>query len=1563
MRKIFIAFMLLIAGISTFAQKQNVKSNEAYTVECTSISSNEHVLKFDINSYGIVDIEKNGSIYSTVVFNHGVNTFLKGFAELPMLSTTLQISNENDVKVITVSEDYEDIQLSNPMLPSRGTIYRNNDPSTVPYIIAPESIVDAFYPEQIVESTDPFIFRDIRGANIIVYPFRYNAVQNTLRVYKSISIAVIDDNTVTTNPLVSKADYIDPAMNDVYRSLFINYNPLKYANQIGEFGEMLVIYTSRDATVIQPYIDWKRQMGYKVSTLQVATGTNVKTNIQNAYSSNPNLLYVQLVGDWADIKSDLGTTQNAPMDPYMGCVAGSDFYPELIIGRFSASTTAQVTIQVNKAINYEKNPDMAGTWYKNGLGIASSEGSGSGDDGEADNTHMDYIKNNRLLAYTYTSVASQYQPNATASGVATSVNGGVSVINYCGHGSETTWVTSGYSNTNIGSSTNGSKLPFIFSVACVNGKFHMTTGDCFAEAWLKKDGGGAVVAIMSTINQPWQPPMRGQDYFNDILIGGYNYTTSPGTGTSTTVSDQRTTFGSITFNGNVLMLAEQPTNIDTQETLQTWTIFGDASLQVRTNTPKAITVTAGDVTGSPYSVTVTSSGTAVPNARVTLFQNGTSFTALTNSSGVASVTHSFSSGEAMLTVTAYNYGTYQAPKNVGSSGSVPSVPTGLTSSSITTSSASLAWTAVSGATSYDIQIRPQGGTYSTYNVSSNNYNASGLTANTVYEWSVRAKNSYGTSNYSTTVNFTTLANPSSLSLPVTENFNSSTMPTGWTTQNVGTSITERWSMSNTANAGGAAYEAKCAYQNVNPGTTRLITPPINTVGASQLNLSFKHQFDDYAAGATLRVQTSKDKVTWTNETWSLASASNTTTTATINTTVSNNLNSTTTYIAFVVDGNLYQIDNWYIDNISITAATAATVPTVTTTAASSITTSSATSGGNVTADGGATVTARGICYSTAQNPTTSNSTVASGSGTGTFTANITGLASSTTYYVRAYATNSAGTAYGTQISFTTLANPSSLSLPVTENFNSSTMPTGWTTQNVGTSITERWATSNTALAGGAAYEMKCTYQNVNPATTRLITPAINTLGVSQVTMSFRHMLDTYGTGVTLRVQTSNDKATWTNSSWSVATTSTNIAATTVTVNITTNLNSSTTYFALVADGNLYQIDYWYIDNVSLTAGTAATVPTVSTTAISSITSSSATGGGNVTADGGATVTARGICYSTSQNPTTSSSIVASGSGTGTFIANITGLAASTTYYVRAYATNSAGTAYGTQVSFTTSAGGTTSGVVVGTGTSTQGYPLNCYYGYERSAAIYTAAEIGKVGTISKLGWYPTLTTTTSVPVKIYIKHTTASTLTASTWATMISGATLVYNGTMSGTTANAWKEFVLSTAFEFTGGSNNLLVLVETNYGGAGTGTSTGAKFRYTSSTSRHMYVRADNSAPTGNGTVTSYRPNITITITTRGSVTEPEENNGIEEENNISLTSSELLVYPNPTKSIITLKGAETFTSIEVYSIIGKRVYVNNNLSESPIHEIDLTEFPNGVYLVIANDGESTHKVKVVKN
>lgn len=650
-RLIFAMLAVLLAAASP------LQAAKGYQTEYVKVKSNEAMINFSLGSYKIKEVNINGVNYSKIVYEGRTVTTQKGYAELPFINANVQLAPDKNVSLNISDADYTDIQLNSPLLPSRGEITRNQNPELIPYSIAPESVVDGWYPAKQADMAEPFIFREVRGTNVYVYPFAYNAKTQTLRVYNSVKVRMTENNSTPVNPIKAGLK-VSPMMNDVYNSMFVNYNKdNRFPNQAGEDGHILVLHTSRDAAAIAPYITWKKEKGFKITSQELATGTSataLKSAIQTAYAANPNLLYVQLVGDFADLKSELGGGANKPMDPMLGCVAGSDNFPELMIGRFSGNNPAQITVQVNKTIAYEKTPDMntsTNGWYKRGLGIASGEGAGNGDDGEVDYVHIGVIKTNKLLPTTYSTVAEAYE-NASVTAASIPINEGLGVINYCGHGSDNAWSTTGYSSTNVNASTNGSKLPFIFSVACVNGSFSNTT-DCFAESWLKKENGGAVATLMSTINQPWQPPMKGQDYINDILTGGYNYSTGPGDGTNTTTSDARTTFGSVALNGNVLMLAEDPSALTT---IQTWTTFGDASLQIRTNVPKALTISnTALLMGADFVTKITSNGTPVANAWVTLAQNGNYYRGTTNATGDVTVpATALIAGTAKLTVTGFN---------------------------------------------------------------------------------------------------------------------------------------------------------------------------------------------------------------------------------------------------------------------------------------------------------------------------------------------------------------------------------------------------------------------------------------------------------------------------------------------------------------------------------------------------------------------------------------------------------------------------------------------------------------------------------------------------------------------------------------------------------------------------------------------------------------------------------------------------------------------------------------------------------------------------------------------
>jgi Concanavalin A-like lectin/glucanases superfamily len=309
---------------------------------------------------------------------------------------------------------------------------------------------------------------------------------------------------------------------------------------------------------------------------------------------------------------------------------------------------------------------------------------------------------------------------------------------------------------------------------------------------------------------------------------------------------------------------------------------------------------------------------------------------------------------------------------------------------------------------------------------------------------------------------------------------------------------------------------------------------------------------------------------------------------------------------------------------------------VSTTPVTNITTTTAASGGRIASDGGALITASGVCWGIAANPATSDSKTTDGAGTGQFVSEITGLTTGLTYHVRAYATNSVGTAYGYDFVFVTIGlAPSGVTEPVTN-------------------ISTTGATLNGIV--NANY--------LSTAVTFEYGPTTN-----------------YGSTITA------SKSPLTGDT-----------VTSVSVSIT-GLTLGTTYHFRVKAVN--ELGTTYGADMSFSSLSPANLPTLSTTAVSSILFNSAVSGGIISSDGGAPITAKGVCWGTTANPTIELSLITNdGIGTGTFISDFEGVLLSfTTYYLRAYATNRVGTTYGNQISFTTLTSPPTNGLVAN-------YPLN-----------------------------------------------------------------------------------------------------------------------------------------------------------------------------------------------------------------------------------------------------------------
>ena len=596
-------FVILLLSFIGLTAEQIVVSQYPDDIRLTNSNPNNMELEFTLGSFYREPVTINGDSWYHLFLKKEGLTLEAGMPQVPVLARSLIIPALAKMHLNITNSEY--VELTLPVAPSKGNLTRDIDPATIPYTFADFYQSGESYPAEIAYLTEPFILRDYRGITVRFQPFIYYPATQTLRVYTKLNISVYAQGTDLTNALLNPKTSYSRYFESTYQNMFLNFSAAKYPS-LDEEGRILVIKHSMFDATIQPWVDWKRQLGFTVDVVDVtqagSTAANIKTYIQNQYDLNNGLMFVQLVGDAPQIPTL--TYSGGGSDPSYALLAGNDNYYDIFVGRFSAQTVAELETQVARSIYYERDIAPGATWLEKAIGIASAEGgSGQGDMGESDITHMNNIRTD-LLNYGYTTVDQIYDPGATAAQVSNSVNQGRGFINYCGHGADTYWVTTNFNNNNANALTNDYMLPLIVSVACVNGNFVSQT--CFAEAWMRSVNettnapAGAIAFWGSTINQSWAPPMRGQDEVTDLLVGNLKYRV-----------------GGLLFNG-----AHKIIEVYGSQGLadaRTWTIFGDASLMVRTKNPQVITATFNPVLFLGMSSFAVQT---IPGGRITLTNNG-----------------------------------------------------------------------------------------------------------------------------------------------------------------------------------------------------------------------------------------------------------------------------------------------------------------------------------------------------------------------------------------------------------------------------------------------------------------------------------------------------------------------------------------------------------------------------------------------------------------------------------------------------------------------------------------------------------------------------------------------------------------------------------------------------------------------------------------------------------------------------------------------------------------------------------------------------------------------------
>ena len=683
MKKQLVTFLLVMLTIVTFGQQWiAIEGNDASTYRTELISSSESRIT--------VDLQIPGFYLNPVVTPRGeaqvvslpktASTVAAGEPNLPMIAIPAIIGDNALMRVEVAEAEYQDYA-GIEIAPSKGDFPRSVDPEDVPFTYGEAYSTDAFFPAQIVKLDAPYIHRDVRGQNMMVTPYQYNPVTKVLRVYHHLVLTMAKSGTDDRNTISRRSSTfrLDPEFKAIYESRYINYAAsMSRYTPIEEDGELLIICHDAFMNAMQPFVNWKKQIGRPTTMVGTSTsGTTadaIRTYIANYYESNPNLTDVLLVGDIAQIPgiyisagSGWSGSYSGYGDAQYGQTTGNDYYNELIVGRFCCETEAQVTNHVNKVINYERDLNETATWLPIGQGVSKNEGAGSGHYGESDYQHIDNIRDD-LLDYNYTEVYRDYQgvsgtTASSANAVSEHINQGVSIINYCNHGSETSWGVFSYSNSHVNTLTNDYKLPYIISVACLNGKYDYTgsTG-CFAEAWMRATNNttgnptGAIGGMFSYISQPWTPPQYGQDEMIDILVESYQ-------------NNIRRTMGGVSFNGNMAILDLGASQNANKGTYNTWILYGDPTLTLRNAIPENMNVTHASTLGS-NATSFTVNAANGDGALATLTRDNEIMGSATISNGSCNITFTApgTTGTATLTVFGYNKITYIATINITDGG-------------------------------------------------------------------------------------------------------------------------------------------------------------------------------------------------------------------------------------------------------------------------------------------------------------------------------------------------------------------------------------------------------------------------------------------------------------------------------------------------------------------------------------------------------------------------------------------------------------------------------------------------------------------------------------------------------------------------------------------------------------------------------------------------------------------------------------------------------------------------------------------------------------------------------
>lgn len=423
-----------------------------------------------------------------------------GTPDVPCIRRMVQIPNTGDISIEIISSESSVLGNYN-VLPMQPFIDRNGN-------VAPLEVNDDVYNSSspypaspvVIESVS--ILRDIRVAWVRFNPVSVNPVTGETFITTNVAVRLVSGSSQGENELHRTST----GMTRSYIPLYKDVIGFQLTDAVVD-GSYLVIGSANAVALASDLIQWKREKGYEVhvaTTEAIGTTSSViDAYIENAFNTwtNPPE-YCLLLGDENTVP--VYWVGGTAADNQYG-VIGSGVDPSIHIGRL-CSSTGNLNYSSWKVWAYEIDPwEPSSSWFQ----FAVSIGSTDFQDPLMSFRYKEVMANDGNMDVTlYCSNSSHGGVPPTVANLSADFNDGNSLVSYIGHGSQTTWVTTGFSNSNVAALTNGRKLPWISSIACQNSKFGGSP-TCFGEAWLNSgsitDPKGAIGFMGASVNSPVGP--------------------------------------------------------------------------------------------------------------------------------------------------------------------------------------------------------------------------------------------------------------------------------------------------------------------------------------------------------------------------------------------------------------------------------------------------------------------------------------------------------------------------------------------------------------------------------------------------------------------------------------------------------------------------------------------------------------------------------------------------------------------------------------------------------------------------------------------------------------------------------------------------------------------------------------------------------------------------------------------------------------------------------------------------------------------------------------------------